>query len=495
MLRSTLLAGIALTGLLALPIAAQAQATTEGAEEIRLGLKDWIGTSLNQPETGLTFTLSGPIEVAPQGDHYSVTVPASDLKIDPSEDGGGGTVAIGAINATLTPTPEGWYAATWTLPSQYLITENDGDDQMTLTIDSQASKGVWAPEIQNFMSSDMVLKGIHLVSNKGKEVQIAGFMVKSDSTEQSAGIYDAVMHGEMTGLKALEGGVLLGGLDRLTIDANATGADLEGLAKFQEEMEALEAKYDLDGGGDTPPEFFNDLSTLIASLPVLFTGVDAQYTLEGLNVDQPGEQVKLASTTFGISLTGLGDGASTFGFQASLADLGIAPPPPFADLIPSDVGVDISLKGIPNAGLMAALNAFAQSATTLGVDAAGEMAVGQLVQAILQSDSTFEITEISAKTPSMTFEMTGSIKPNAASPFMVAGTAKIAIGGMDQAIAALAGTPDGQQAVQGLTMLQSLGAQGTDASGAPVRTYDVVISEKGDLLLNGTDLKPLLGGL
>lgn len=495
MLKRTLLAGIALTGLVALPIAAQAQATSEGAEAIRLGIKDWIGTTLNQPSTGTTLTLSGPIEVAPAGDHYNVTIPASDLKIDPSEDGGGGTVSIGVITAALTPTPEGWYAATWTLPSQYLIKENDGDDEMTLTIDSQAAKGVWSPELENFVSSDVALKGIRLVSSKDKEVTIAGVVIKSDSTEQSAGLYDAVMHGELSGLKALEGGVLLGGLDKLTIDASATGADFVNLAKFQDEIQALETKYDLEAGGETPPAFFNDLSTLIASLPVLFTGVTAKYTLEGLNIDQPGEKVQIASTGFGISLDGLGAGASTFGFQATLADLGIAPPPPFSDLIPSDVGIDIAVKGIPNAGLMAALNGFAQSATTLGVDAAGQMAAGQLLQTLLQSDSTFEITEISAKTPSMTFDMTGSIKPNAASPLMVSGTAKIEIGGLDQAIAALAQTPDSAQMVQGLTMLQTLGAQGTDASGQSVRTYDVVISEKGDLLLNGTDLKPLLGGL
>jgi hypothetical protein len=493
MRKSTLLAGIALVGLLAAPLAAQAQATSAGAESIRLGIKDWIGTSLNAANGTTSLMLSGPIEVAPSGDHYTLTIPASDLKIDPSEDGGGGTVAIGPITATLTPTPEGWYAATWTLPSEYVISENDGDDKVTVTIDSQAGKGVFAPEIQNFMSSDIALKGIHVVSTKDKDVTIAGIILKSDSTEQAAGIYDATMFAELDGLKVTEGGVAIGGMDKLTLNANAAGADLEGLSRFQDELEALQTKYDLSG--EPPAGFFEEFSTLLAGLPVLFTGIDAKYTVEGVTIDQPGEQVQIASTSFGVSLDGLGDGASTFGFQVGLADLGIAPPPPFADLIPSDVVVDISLKGIPNADLMAALNGFVQSASTLGADAAGQMAAGQLAQALLMSDSTFEITEISAKTPSMTFDMTGSIKPNAGSPLMVAGTAKIVIGGLDQAIAAVSGTPDGQQMVQALTMVQTLGAQGTDAAGNPVRTYDVVISDKGDLLLNGTDLKPLLGGL
>ncbi len=75
---------------------------------------------------------------------------------------------------------------------------------------------------------------------------------------------------------------------------------------------------------------------------------------------------------------------------------------------------------------------------------------------------------------------------------MMTGDAMLVVTGLDAALEVAKATPDGQEMVQGLTVLQTMGAQDT-VDGKPARTYKLVVGENGDILLNGTDLKPLLG--
>ena len=58
---SLLAAGVA--AWILLPAAAQAQATAEGADKIRLGLKDWIATHLATADKSVVVNFQGPITV------------------------------------------------------------------------------------------------------------------------------------------------------------------------------------------------------------------------------------------------------------------------------------------------------------------------------------------------------------------------------------------------------------------------------------------------
>ncbi len=498
MRRSLVLAGVAAVGLGGImPAVAQApQVTPEGAEIIRLGIKDWLADHLNDAEAGVTTTLQGPIAVTPQGDHYALTIPAMEIAIVPNHDDGGGTIAFGAITAQIKPTPEGWYDATWTLPTEVVATENDGDDRITVTIGGQRGTGVYAPALESFMSSDIAVTDIAINAEAdGAVARIGEITVVSSSEQVQPDIYDGSVLFTLGRLSVTADGAEVASLDRLQVEALAEGANMPALVEFQAAIEQLEERYSPDAAGDMEEAFFQEVTALLQRLPVLFDGIHGEYRLEGLMVDAPEGRVELASTAFGFGLDGLGSGASSIHLLIGLDQLGIAPPPPYAEFIPSETLVDVTISGIPNAELMQTLTGFMQSSTTLGAEAAGEMAAGQLVQAILASNTAFQIDAIRAVTSTVSFDMTGRIEPNVMSPFMVTGNATIEIGGIEQAIAAAQGMPEGDQAIQALTMLQTLGAQATNASGQSVRRYEVVIGQNGDLLLNGVDLKPLLGGL
>ncbi len=52
--------------------------------------------------------------------------------------------------------------------------------------------------------------------------------------------------------------------------------------------------------------------------------------------------------------------------------------------------------------------------------------------------------------------------------------------------------PEAQDAVSFLTLLQTMGAESTDSRGNPARRYELKVTQDGKILLNGSDLMPLM---
>lgn len=65
--------------------------------------------------------------------------------------------------------------------------------------------------------------------------------------------------------------------------------------------------------------------------------------------------------------------------------------------------------------------------------------------------------------------------------------------GLDALIAEIQNTTGDQDAIQMLTLLQTLGAPAPEADGRSVRTYAFRIDSSGTVLLNGSDIMPLIG--
>src|SRR5262245_6269935 len=83
---SSLLAGATAAWVLCVPFAASAQATAEGADKIRLGLKEWIADHLTTPDKSVVVNFQGPIAVEPQGKSYKAVIPKSEIVFAQSED-------------------------------------------------------------------------------------------------------------------------------------------------------------------------------------------------------------------------------------------------------------------------------------------------------------------------------------------------------------------------------------------------------------------------
>lgn len=483
-----------------LPAAAQAQATAEGADKIRLGLKDWIATHLTTADKSVVVNFQGPITVEPQGKSYKAVIPKSEVVF--ADDGDPYRLALDPVELVLTPQENGWLDTVATIPTTYRVLPSKGDDKgVELTIGTQALRGVFAPQYHAFMSLDgklgqITARSLNPAEAKGA-VRIDGITLAGDSTAVGPDTYDSTGTVGLSGVSFTdETGAQLFRLDGASVEGKAAAANLAALRDFSDKLTDLQKRYPVEPGGEMPKEFLAALGKVFESTPKLFNDFGFSYGLKGVEVTPgAGEEVNrvtLASAGFGVGLAGAAQDASTFRINFDLAQLGIDPLPEFGQFIPHSATVDLALTNLPNQALLQALTGMLDSSATLGPDQAAEIAVAQLQQAVMNGNGTLEIRSFKASSPLTTIDLTGTLRPNAKAPLMMTGEARLVVTGMEAALEAAKATPDGVEMVQGLTVLQTMGAQET-VDGQPARTYKLEISEKGDILLNGTDLKPLLG--
>ncbi|MBW8726438.1 MAG: hypothetical protein JF625_14945 [Inquilinus limosus] len=483
-----------------LPAAAQAQATAEGADKIRLGLKDWIATHLATADKSVVVNFQGPITVEPQGKSYKAVIPKSEVVF--ADGGDPHRLALDSVELVLTPLENGWLDTVATIPTTYRVVPSKGGDKgVEVTIGTQALRGVFAPQYHAFMSLDGKLGQITAHSLNPAEakgaVKIDQIALAGDSTAVGPDTYDSTGAIGLSGISLTdETGAQLFRLDGATVEGKAAAANMAALRGFSDKLTDLQKRYPVEPGGEMPKEFLAELGRVFESTPKLFNDFGFSYGLKGLEVTPgAGEEVNkvtLASAGFGVGLAGLAQDASTFRITFDLAQLGIEPLPEFGQFVPHSATVELALTNLPNQALLQALTGMLDSSATLGPDQAAEIAVAQLQQAIMNGNGALEIRSFKAASPLTTIDLTGTLRPNAKAPLMMTGEARLVVTGMEAALEAAKATPDGVEMVQGLTVLQTMGAQET-VDGQPARTYKLEISEKGDILLNGTDLKPLLG--
>jgi hypothetical protein len=483
-----------------LPAAAHAQATAEGADKIRLGLKDWIATHLATADKSVVVNFQGPITVEPQGKSYKAVIPRSEVVF--ADDGDPSRLALDPVELVLTPLESGWLDTVATIPTTYRVVPSKGDDKgVELTIGTQALHGVFAPQYHAFMSLDgklgqITARSLNPAEAKGA-VRIDQIALAGDSTAVGPDTYDSTGTVGLSGVSFTdETGAQLFRLDGATVEGKAAAANLAALRDFSDKLTDLQKRYPVEPGGEMPKEFLAALGKVFESTPKLFNDFGFTYGLKGVEVTPgAGEEVNrvtLASAGFGVGLAGAAQDASTFRINFDLAQLGIDPLPEFGQFIPHSATVDLALTNLPNQALLQALTGMLDSSATLGPDQAAEIALAQLQQAVVNGNGALEIRSFKASSPLTTIDLTGTLRPNAKAPLMMTGEARLVVTGMEAALEAAKATPDGVEMVQGLTVLQTMGAQET-VDGQPARTYKLEISEKGDILLNGTDLKPLLG--
>ena len=173
--------------------------------------------------------------------------------------------------------------------------------------------------------------------------------------------------------------------------------------------------------------------------------------------------------------------------------LSVTPEPPLSSLIPNEMNGEIDLVDLPNDRLLELLITALDTAGQVGPDGAAAMAALELQQAVMAAGSRVEIPEFYIDTDVSDFEMTGSMTPDPAAALGMVANASMSISNMEGLIAELQTMPDATPAVQMLTLLQTMGAQATADDGASLRTYDLEVTQAGQVMLNGNDMGPIFG--
>lgn len=480
-MRSLYSAAVAVAFLLSAGPAAQAQVNQETADEIRRGLKVWIGQFAQGLGQDVSIELDDQISVDPDGDIYRVVLPSGRAMVH-----GEGTLHFQPITMDLTPLDNGWYDARWQFPDSTRFAPDYGGSDLLFTIGSQSGQGVYAPELQSMMSMDMALGDMHLTDtdNTGG-VRIASLTGTTRSTEVSPDAYDMDQRLALSGLSAYEdgteflsvGGIALGG----TVNAIRLAEYAELSERFQQL--AIDPEVQMDA-----------IAGLMGDMPMPYSGFDGSMTVTDVEAFDRDERFAADSLSFGMELSGIGEETTSFsidlgstGMATSVVDL--------ADLVPSDTAFRMALVGLPNSELARIFAETMASAQQVDPAMAALMATGDIQQALTTAGTAMEIGPIRLESNIASIDLQGELRPDFASPYSVVGEIDMTATGLDALIAEVQRTNGDPDVVQMLTLMQTLGAQAPEANGRTVRTYAFRLDSAGTLLLNGSDIMPLIGGM
>ena len=465
-----------------------AQVDQAGADTIRRGIENYIDLYFLGP--GMEgLTVDGDVEVSPQGDRYGVAFPTflfdmmvAQLRIDP-------------ITAELVPTDNGWFDTTWTIPSLYEVTEGD-ETVMTMSIGNQIGEGLFAPEYQTFLDANLVLERIEVVPTEEEgSAEIDTITVQMDSEEAGPDVFDSTFSMIMAGLEvddaSLPDGVFR--IDELSLTGVMDDLHLADYVTFGERINELMNQHDFANPRGPMPTFFGEMAELLRTTPTLLSGSEFVYSLHGLEVRDFQEHVQIQDASFGLFVAGLDEAAGSFGVRSTMSDLLIEPEPPFSNLIPQEMRSEVRIEDLPNDQLLTLLIDFLDTAQQSGPDQAGAMFMFGLQQAVMQSGARLVIPEIFLDLGVSVVDLNGTVRPTPQSALGVAADASLTVTNMAGLIAELqAAGPMAQDAVQGLTVLQTMGERSTGDGGETVHTYVFQVTEAGQMLLNGNDLGPIM---
>lgn len=474
----------------AFSMAANGQVSEQSADEIRRAIKVWIGQNVQAGSGPEQVELDGRITVIPDGDRYRVTLPGGRLVMH-----GDGTLHFGAINIDLRPLDNGWYDASWRFPDSYRVQPDYGSDWF-ITIGDQSGSGVFAPQYETLMTLDGALRAIE-ISEDGDDgrLTIDSITAVGRSTEVSGGIYDQNSTLRLNGLAFSSGnGEQSFEVGSMELAVTADDARLAELAEFERRANALTLEIEGSHDYDQLNAQIDSFAELIDSMPTLLAGMSMEARHGPISFQDYGDQVTIDEGTFSMIMDGLDRDRSEFAVTMS-SDGVDANDPEIANLLPRESRFRLAMLNLPNTELVELGVGTLRSMGTTDPEIAMLMAAGSLQQTLTTANSTLEIGPIRLASDIASIDLEGGLRPEAKSPYSMVGEIDMVATGLDALIVEIQNSGGDQEAIQFLTLLQTLGAQAPDADGRTVRTYAFRLDAGGTLLLNGSDIMPLITGM
>ncbi|HYH19311.1 MAG TPA: hypothetical protein VD995_11905 [Azospirillum sp.] len=480
--------------------------SAEGAQAIAAavdaGLRKWF------PADALDGSMlwKGTTTATPSGDHYQVSLPFLSLVNDDKA-----RLDVGVIRLAVKPLADGNHQVGIALPPSMPHFDAKGAPEGAMTIGRQQIFGVWAPRFQTFLSLDAAVGTVGIVNNKGQaKLRLADVAGKVDLKADGAGpnTYSGSSSFTLGGLQAHdEKGVSVANIGTMAIEATYGRLDLERLARLTDPAPppapvaapAPAPRTNPPANGAPAPAPLPPMPA-VPELQGLFGGAGFTLRLEDIAFTDTDD-----GSRFGWKQMRMQGGVDDLDKPMSRATLGfsqnglaIEPLPGPGEFMPQSIEFALSMGKVPTAALS---QAFASSSVPgLDIATAGAAAGFQFLGALGQAGSEITLDRLSVVTPATAGTLNGQATFTQSAAFGAVGAFSLVMRGLDTAIKALQPKrgakpdPDTQGSIQALTMIQALGQQSKDERGQELRTYRIDLTPEGKLLLNGTDLAPLLGG-
>lgn len=477
-----LVAASLLTVPVVFPQAARAEVAADQAKSIETQLRDWM-VSLVKPSLDVG---DRPIQVAPEGDHFRMLMPA------PAMLGALGLVDPGLqLSMTARPMDGGrWALEDLRFPSPLRFKLPAGAEpnakptEIEISTESQEFHGVLDPSFATTSSFDGALTNLRTKTSGSNHIAAK---VTGHSIWQPAGDGRINLLGESGSDKISATNTLPdGGSVAYSIEKSRSSSTLKNfapasLATLLRSVSALIPTLQDQQDQLTPPQRVL-ARDIVFSLRDMLGGIETSQSVEGLKVNAAGHTASLAKFTAGGTV-GAAEGKLTWStqFAAEGFDSTEVPPGVFREYLPRRLTFKPSISGVPADGLvklaLRAIDSTAKDMPALQADAMALMSVGPLEVAI--DDLILDLGRA-------TLLASGSMDIN--SPTDISGDAEITVTGLTTLIKRANTAPELKDIAPALIFLKGIGKQNGD------ETVWAISYDNGNFTINDTDLSALLPG-
>jgi hypothetical protein len=478
------------------------------AAEIAKGIEDYLAL-IETPSQPIRVR-HDKVTVTPAEDGKSFAVAITGLRYGSDKDA---QATLGGIDYRLTPEGEDRYqVGDLKMPSEVALNGPDGKPEAHVKFATTAFTATWSKPLQNFLKFDWQLKDIAVNSEREPKgsFQIASASMTGEGKENGKGLLDQVSKVALNGLAGTDpaDGTTVK-LDKLLGTITVEKLDFPAYRRMMATVNEFAAKYEPQAAAGTaaPPAMTDEdrkaMAEMVRGFPKLMSAYGYDFTAEGLTVTdaQGGETVRLATGGMALGLKGIETDKAQANFSIRHDGL-VVNEPMFEDpmakaLLPKSGNLALVATDIPVPSLVEGIAQALPEMTSADPQVAqgGQfMMMGALMAALSKSTLKLDIEPSAIETEQAKLSADGEIKLAMETPQKAVGVVNFALLGLDNLIglaqSLAAQSPEAQQAMGFLAMLQGLAQRETGADGKPVDKYKVDLTETGAVLVNG---KPLDG--
>ncbi|MFD1626548.1 hypothetical protein [Azospirillum griseum] len=478
------------------------------ASTLKSGLTRWMPPGTD--DSDVSFEWDGEPTVKVSGDHYDIALPRLAAESD------GLRIEVGTVLLSVTPRDGGQFGVSVTLPNKILVQsfdeqEEDYKDAATVTLGRQSFSGVWSAALETMLTMDGTFNDVAVTSPDGKGgLTIGGVVLKQDLKADGPTTWSGPSNFAFSNIIATDEKKRdVFKMAGLSVENTYTRADFSRINALQTMAQRVSAT-------GKPPKVAEILPVLRGTI----AGFDSRFTLSGLSGTDPsdGTKIDLGHLSVSTGVAALDQDFSTISAGLSARDFTMTPLAAPVAFVPKTVEVGLSVAKLPNAALWQGVSdlALSMEASAEPKPKKGDKAktapapatplptpdavIARTMAALVDAGAELRLDALKVETPATTGTATGAMRVAPKSDFGVVGGVTILLKGLDAAAKALQPAPgkkldkDAQDALGMIGMLQAMGQISKDESGAELRSYKIELTEAGQLLLNGGDMAPLLGG-
>ncbi len=476
------------------------------AAEIAKGIEDYLAL-IEVPSQPIRIR-HDKVTVTPAEDGKSFAVAITGVRYGTDKDA---QATFGEVDYRLTPDGADQYQVSeLKMPGELALNGVDGKPEANVKFTTTAFTATWSKPLQNFLKFDWQVKDVAVSSatDPKETFTIATASLIGDGKENGKGLLDQVSKITLNGLAGtdpMDGTTVK--LDKLLGSVAVEKLDFPAYRQMMEKINAFTAKY-APAGQPAPDAALSDadrkaLADLVRGFPKLMSAYGYDFSGEGLTVtDAQGKvTVQLAQGGMAMGFKGIDTDKAQANFSIRHDGL-VVNDPTFQDpiaqaVLPKKGNLSLLATDIPVPSLVEGVAQALPEMTSDDPQVAqgGQfMMMGALMSALSKSTVKLAIEPSGIETEKAKLSADGALKLALETPQKAVGVINFSLLGLDDLIALAQGlaneSPDAQQAMGMLSMLQALAARETGADGKPVDKFKVDLTETGQVLVNG---KPMDG--